>query len=266
MGLQDRGRRGITATDQAIKLKGASWLEPTGGIVLFDDFLGKALNATDIWTSTATASGTAAVDGDAGGATSAGHGGWVVLSVTADADAIELGMTNEALKGQFLPNRAGKGVLVFQARLIHPALTTIWTNYGFTDDETEGAAIAMSLSTATWTTTATDAVLGGIYSTATDATHKQFIGVKANVDTASVASALTTTADIPAVVRIEIDSGGNAYFYEGAGDSNTDPAFQGTVPNAVTVTVPMIPYLAAAGTAASTQTLEVDYVLAACAR
>ncbi len=50
-------------TDKTIRQEGASWLEPTGAAVFFDDFLGKALNGTDTWTVTNTASGAAAEKG-----------------------------------------------------------------------------------------------------------------------------------------------------------------------------------------------------------
>ncbi len=262
--IQDRGQRGVRYTDKTLRMSGASWLEQTGATVFFDDFLYDTL-PTDRFVVTATASGTAAVSSTAGDPVAA-HGGWISLDVTADADAAEIAVMAATTVGHFRPDRAGKGVLVFQLRYSRPtALTTRWENWGFTDDETEGAAIAVSLSTATWTTTASNAVLGGHYSTATNNTSTQFIGVKANADTASVSSAVTATIDTAVVGRIEIDSAGQAYFYESFG-AVTSPAYQGTAGAAVTATTPLIPYVALAGTSAAAAAFEVDYILAACAR
>lgn len=263
--VKDRGLRGIQHTDKSIRLGGASWIEPLGSVVFFDDFNGKALNATDTWTSTATVGGTAAFDGDAGDPV-AGHGGWLALTVTADADAIEVAMTNETVKGGFRASRAGNGLMIFQTRASIQQLTTRWDNCGFTDDETEGAAIAMSLSTATWTTAASDAALWGFYSTATD--NDNWIGqtVDTNTDGTEVASAVAAAANTATVLRVEVDSAGGCYFYQSDG-AVVDPVFQGSeTAVGLTETVPLIPYLALAGTAAATVTAEYDYVFAACAR
>src|SRR3989337_43243 len=72
--IKDRGVRGITYTDRVIKTQGAAWLEPTGGIVLFDDFLGDTLN-TNTWVATETATGVAWAVSSTAGDPVAAHGG-----------------------------------------------------------------------------------------------------------------------------------------------------------------------------------------------
>src|SRR3990167_9969502 len=167
--IKDRCVRGITYTDRVIKTQGAAWLEPTGGIVLFDDFLGDPLN-TNTWVATETATGTAwAIDSTAGDPVAA-HGGWVACATdNVDAAAEELACMAATTVGCFRPDRAGNGLLVFEARVSIPtALTARFYNVGLTDDETEGAVGAFSISGTTWTTTATDAALWGFSSAATD--------------------------------------------------------------------------------------------------
>lgn len=261
MGISDR--RAIHYRDKRIITEAASWIEPTGGIVLFDDFLGDVI-AGDTSIITNVGSGTTAISSTAGDPVAA-HGGWIVQTVTADADSTELGFMAATTVGNFRADRAGNGMMVFQTRASSQEATTKWANCGFTDDETEGAAIAMSLSTATWTTTATDAALWGFYSTATD--NDNWIGqtVDTNVDGTHVASAVAHAANTATVLRIEIDSLGICHFFQSDGALSL-PAYQGTVGVGTSPDVPLIPYFGLAGTAAASATVEYDYVFAACAR
>ena len=151
-------------------------------------------------------------------------------------------------------------MLVFEARVSKPtALTTTLVNVGLTDDPTEGAALAMTLSTTTWTTTATDAAIWGLYSTATD--NDNWIGqaVDTNVDATHVASTIAAAADTATRLRIELDSAGVAYFFQ-------DDKFQGAAAVGTSPDVILTPYLAVGATTTTSTALEADYVLVACAR
>ena len=158
--ISDRGSRGLQVTDRALRMSGASWLEQTGAAVLYDDFVGDTLN-TNLWLATETATGVAWAISATAGDPVAGSGGWASAQTdNVDAAAEELSAAASATAGQWRADRAGNGLLIFQCRLTVPtAITARIVNAGFTDDPTEGAALAMSISTTTWTTTASDAAL-----------------------------------------------------------------------------------------------------------
>ena len=265
--IRDRGIRGLIIEDRPLKLSGAAWLEQTGATVLFDDFVGDTLN-TNLWLATETATGVAWAVSATAGDPVAGHGGWVSAQTdNVDAAAEELAASPAATTGgNFRADRAGNGLLVFQCRLSSPtAVTARIINAGLTDDATEGAALAMSISTATWTTTATDAALWVMSSLQTD--PDQWLGqtVDTDVDGTHIASGVSPTADTATVLRIELDSAGGAYFYQSDG-ATAEPAFQGYVSVGVTETVLLLPYVALGSTTTTAADLELDYVLTACAR
>ena len=257
--VADRGNR-LEVTDKPIRLRGASWIEPGGATVFFDDFLGDTLN-TDAWIATQTATGTGWAVSSTAGDPVAAHGGWVSATTdNVDAAANELASMAATTVGNFRPDRAGNGLLVFEARVSKPtALTTTLVNVGLTDDESEGAAIAMTLSTVTWTTTASDAAMWGLYSTATDNTHWLGQSVDTDVDDTHIASTITAAFDTATRLRIEIDNLGRCYYFQ-------DDKYQGFGNTGVTETVPLLPYIAVAATTTTSTALEVDYVLTACAR
>lgn len=225
---------------------------------LWDDFVGDTLN-TDLWVATQTGAGTAWAVSSTAGDPVAAHGGWISATTEAiDAAANELGSMAATTVGNFRADRArNDSLLVFEASLSLPVITTIIVNAGFTDDETEGAALAMSLSGTTWTTTATDAAL---WVFDTNATTDVFNGqtVDTDVDGTHVAG-IAPVAATATVLRIEIDNTGQAYFYQ-------DGVNRGTVTAGVTETVPLIPYVAVGSTTTTAVSLEADYVLAACPR
>ena len=265
-GVYDRGSRGLEVRDQGLRMSGASWLEQTGAAVLFDDFVGDTLN-TNLWLATETATGVAWAISATAGDPVAAHGGWASAQTdNVDAAAEELAAAASSTVGQWRADRAGNGVLVFQCRLTSPtAITARIINAGFTDDPTEGAALAMSLSTTTWTTTASDAALWVLSSLATD--NDNFVGqtVDTDVDGTHIASAVAAAADTATVLRVELDSVGGAYFYQTDG-ATARPAFQGYVSVGVTETVALCPYVALASTATTAADIELDYVLVSCAR
>lgn len=253
----------IEATDKAVRLGGASWVEPTGAVVLWDDFVGDTLN-TDAWIATDTAaaglgSSAFAISSTAGDPVAA-HGGWISGTCSDnDSGSTEIGSMAATTVGNFRPDRAGNGLLVFETRITLPAITTIRVNAGLTDDEAEAnAVLAMSLSGTTWTTTATDAALW-VFDTA--ATTDVFYGQ--TVDSDADGTAVTGTAPVAATalrLRIEIGPTGSVYFYRDGNYVGSETAV------GVTETVPLIPYLGVANEGAANKVLEADYVLTACAR
>lgn len=246
--------------DRPIRLSGASWVEPSGAAILFDDFLSDTLDADD-WDAVAVQAtgGTRFAHNTAGGDPTAGHGGWIVATTgTGDNDT-------EGLFGQlaWAAERAGNGLLVYETSISLPSVAGIGFSAGLTDARTEAATLFQFITT-TWTTVPTDAVA---LSFDTDATTDlvRGIGVKADVDTTAVvgsAPAATTATRL----RIEVDSTGKAYFYQGA-TSAPDPTYLGSAAAAVTATVLLCPFVevsAKAGSAA--KSIEVDYVFVACGR
>lgn len=264
--ITDRGIRGLTYQDKPIKMSGAAWLEQTGAAVLFDDFVGDTLS-TDLWLATETATGVPWAISATAGDPVPGHGGWASAQTdNVDAAAEELAAGAAATAGQWRADRAGQGMLVFQCRLTVPdAITARIINAGFTDDPTEGAALAMSITTTTWTTTATDAALWVLSSLATD--NDNFLGqtVDTGTDGTHIASDVAAAADTATVLRVELDSVGGAYFYQSDG-ATAAPKFQGYVATGVTETVLLCPYVALASTAMTAADIELDYVVVGCAR
>ena len=257
--VADRGDR-EEYTDKPIRLRGASWVEPGGAAIFFDDFLYDTLGVD--WLATQTATGTAWAVSPTAGDPVAGHGGWISATTdNADASANEIGFgADGAPAAGFKAERAGNGMLVFEARISKPtAITTTWVNVGLTDDPTEGAALAMSLTTTTWTTTATDAAIWGLFSTATDNDNFILQTVDSNADGTHVPSTIAAAADTATRLRIEVDSAGVVYGYQ-------DDKYQGIVSVGVSPDVILTPYLGVGGTTTTSTALEADYVFVACAR
>ena len=247
-------------TDLPIRLRGASWIEPGGAAVFFDDFLYDTLSVD--WLATQVATGTPWAVSATAGDPVAGHGGWIAGTTdNVDASSLELGFgADGAPAAGFKAERAGNGLLVFEARISKPtALTTTWVNVGLTDDPTEGVALAMSLTTTTWTTTATDAAIWGLYSTATDNDNFILQTVDSNADGTHVPSTIAAAADTATRLRIEVDVAGVVYGYQ-------NDQFQGQVAVGVSPDVILTPYLGVGGTTTTSTALEADYVLVACGR
>lgn len=222
-------------------------------VTLFDDFLGDTLD-TGTWDNVdiqATGGTDWAYDATAG---NPANSGWASATTgTADNDA-------QGLYGplDWMANRAtSEDLLVFEARVNLPAITGVGMSAGLTDARTESAT-PFQFVTTTWTTVPTDAV---VWSYDVDATTDLFrgIGVKADTDTAAVSGSLPV-ADTPVKLRIEVDVAGTAYWYY-------NDIGIGAKANAVTITVPLCPFVdvsCKAGSAAKSG--EVDYILTSCPR
>lgn len=278
--INDRGLY-VEYRDKPIRGVGASFFEELGATTFFDDFIGDTLN-TDLWLLTKTDGTDAATTGAtfaiaaAAGDPSAGHGGWASASPdqsTDTATSVEMGIgADGAPVSGFKATRAGgadgSGVLAFTTALTLPVITNIRVNAGLTDDPTEGAVLAASLATTTWTTTATDMALW-VFDTA--ATTDVFYGQTSSGTTDGTAVASSAPVAATAVVlRIEMDSLGNANFYRGA--SAAALAYVGTVVNGDATgglhTSLLTPYIGISNAINATDgiSVEVDYVRVSSAR
>ena len=264
-----------------LRMSGASWVEPRGASIFFDDFQTGVLDG-NVWDEVgvqATSGTRFAWSASAGGA-DAGHGGWI-RGVTGTGDD-DCEMHVQALNWTTL-NLQG-GVLVFETRLVAPVITTMGINAGFTDAVTEGAAGNL------WNVTSSDATSaiptdGAAWCFDTDQTTDVFrgIGTVNDVDTtfAAAPAGVAPLADDPFVLRVEIDSAQVAYFHMTS--YHTDPIGGGALYAANDGVEPPVGYYGAASAGRSTiamapfisvvaradtdnLALECDYVFCAAAR
>jgi len=266
---KDLGARGFAHVDKPLVFQGASWYEPGGSTIFYDDFFGGVLNL-DLWDAVsvqATGGTDFAYLSTAGGA-DAGHGGWVAgVSGTGDDDMEAL---FGALNWTSLLSRTN-GLLTFEARLNLPVITTVACVAGFTDAITETSA--GNLFNLSGTTAGTQVPAdAAVWFFDTDATTDVFYGqgTANNVDTAYAAYAVGVAppTDDPFTVRIEIDSAQVGYFHmAGAGTARNDLTFYGAVAGCGRSTIPMCPIIGVtARDGTDSLALECDYVFMAAPR
>lgn len=267
--IKDRGIRGLLYTDKIVRTQGASWFEPGGGVVFFDDFLGDTV-ATDNWLQTAidATDGTGTYDINASAGSVAGHGGWLRMkaggaAATDTATSVEIGFgANGGPVSGFKSSRAGNGLMVFEARVSIPTTTEIRINAGLTDDPTEGSALAASLSTTTFTTTATN---GHLWLFDTDATTDVFrgISVSGGTDSSGTIAGGAPTAGTAYRLRIEVDTSANSFWY-------IDDIYKGVqiADSSSASSILLTPYFGVTKASGATggMSQDVDYVLVACGR
>ncbi len=277
----DKGGK-FAHVDKPLKLVGASWVEPMGSTVLWEDFLIDVL-ADSPWV-TATQSGTpltaAAIDNTAGAPT-AGHGGWVggkTDDVAAEIDEVAFGgLGTGAGLPPFFAARAGNGVMVSEFGFVIPTALTARQYYvGWSDDPTEGTTAAhlpLNIATAyTVTSQATDAAGFVFSSLATAPTIWKYGSVNNDTDSAwsAATEAVTGVVDAYTVCRVEIDSAGNAYFYQSTSGSSSigrqEPVAVGSQALAVRTTVGLLGYFGAQPTTTTGVEWELDYCFLSSAR
>ncbi len=209
-----------------------------------DDFLGDVL--ADQW-AVAKGSDGACVDF----ATSADVRGMVRATTGAGAGASMA--ANGVQLHSYLNWKANQGGLAISGALKMSAITTIAVFIGLTD---QIAALEMPIHSAgsanTITTNATDAV-GFFFDTSQADDYWWCAGVANDVDGTHVSTAIAPTADTYQRFRIELDTSGNATFF-------LNEARVGYVASAVTATVALTPVVAAFRRAASSATVDVDYL------
>lgn len=263
-------RDGDIRTNKPVKTLQNGWVEPTGGISLFEDFIGIDVTLADNHNVTITQQGTpttvAGISATAG--TPAGHGGWLagsVDNVDAEIDLVALGVLPWMLTSQ--------GVSVGEVGFVIPtALTARQYFFGLSDAVTEATATNGPLniqSAYTLVDVATDAA-GFIFSSlATAPTVWKYAST--NAGTGSTVSASTETitgvVDDYTRLRVEVDAAGNAYYYSlivGSGSGRgREMNYVGMKAAAVATTSILVPIFSAAATATTAVEWELDYLFGA---
>jgi hypothetical protein len=215
--------------------------------VLYDDFLGDAINL-DLYTlteGTDSATSTAAI-------VSGGVGG--VLRLTTGDAGTGYAADAEQLTGH-LQWKAEAGGLVFQTRLKMSAITTCQAFLGFTDDATTlEIPIDSAASANTITTTATDAV-GFFFDTDMTADTWWVAGVANGTDATHQNSGFAPVADTYATFRIEVGADGSAVFFYNGLQVGTK------MTGAVTPTVALCPVITVSKlSVTASMTMDIDYL------
>lgn len=234
---------GTLVTADATELNKAA--DVSAKVAWFDDFLGDLLDD-----SYSVASGSDAQATDP--AINAAAGGTVRLttgdsntSVAADASSL----THE------LNWQADNGNLVFEARVKVDAITNVQICVGLTDAKADGTLelpFTIGGSDAI-TSNASDAVCF-TFDTGADTDEWFMTGVKGDTDsTDNAATGVAPTAGTYQVLRIEVDSAGDATLY-------IDGTQEGTLSGAVTAGTSLTPIAVVNSTTTSSRNLDVDYL------
>lgn len=215
-------------------------------VVLFDDFLGDII--TDDWSAAVGNDGQTVI-----ATVNAGGNGGTLRLTSGDTTVVAESLSSLT---HGLNWKAGNGGLVFEAR-VTPVTSIANVSYfiGLSDVlATTTLEEPMTLSTATWTTTATDAV-GFVYDTAGTVPGFYCMAVKNNTDATPIVNTVPVVATAT-VLRIEVDSTGAATFYR-------DGVLLGTIAAAVTSTVALTPIITVMARTTTSKSLDVDYVYTA---
>jgi hypothetical protein len=218
--------------------------------VLYDDFLGDAIN-TDLYTFTegtdSATSAAAIVSGGVGG----------VLRLTTGDAGTGYAADAEQMTGH-LQYKANAGGLVFEARLKLSAITTCQAFVGFTDDATTlEIPIDSAASANTITTTATDAV-GFFFDTDMTTDDWWIAGVANGTDATHQDTGFAPVADTYETLRIEVGTDGSAVFFRNGKQVGTK------MTGAVTATVALCPVITVSKlSVTASMTLDIDYLYVA---
>lgn len=238
-GLDQKGRL-ISKTFRAgFNGSQIDYISPTR-VALTDDFLGDVV--ADQWNFT---EGTDSTTSD--GAIVEGVNG--VFRLTAGDSAGTIAADGAQLNSA-LGWKASQGDLVFEARIALGAITTVSAFIGFTD--TKALEAPASLSGATYTTNATDAV-GVLFDTEATTDTWRLVGVDTDVDV-TYDTGLAPVAATYETWRIEVDTAGKATFFRNG-------KAVGSLSGAVTPTVALTPvFIIRPEGAVAGRTMDIDYV------
>lgn len=216
----------------------------TKPVQLTDDFLGDLLDAA--WDGKAGSDGAAVAP-----VIFVGTGGLVRLTSGAGAGAT-MAVNGSQLESS-LNWKANKGHLSCEAYIALSAITTVSAFFGFTDQTTAlEAPITSAASGDTLTSNATDAV-GFMFDTSMANDYFWCVGVKNDVDATAVNTSIAPVAATYILLRIEVDTAGTATFYINGNRV-------AIIANAVTITAPLTPVLTVFRRAATSMTLDADYI------
>lgn len=263
----DKGGK-FVHVDKPLVFQGASWYEPGGSAIFFDDFFGTALAGWDAVGVQETSGTRFGYVTGAGGA-DVGHGGWVKGTTGTGDDDCEL-FVGENLGWTSLLS-SSTGMLTFETRLCIPVITTVGINAGFTDAITEAAAgnLFNIPSGDVPTGIPTD---GAAWAFDTDGTTDVFYGVGVANDTfstyAATAVGVAPPTDDPFTLRIEIDSAQVGYFsMSGVGTDRNQLTPRGAVAAMGRSSIRMSPFISVTARAGTDNlSLEADYVFVAAPR
>mgnify|MGYP001558282573 CR=1 FL=1 len=214
-------------------------------VVLFDDF--ESGFDTGRWLAT---EGTDAATSNA--AILAGGIGGVLRLTTGDAGTGLAADTEQITQNQLMW-QASNGGLAFQTRVNLSAITTCWAFFGFTDTVAAALEAPYTISGATYTSNATDAV-GFLFDTGATTDNIKLVGVKNDVDAANLDAGVAFAAAQYATLRVELDTSGNAHFF-------INGLFVGYLADAVTAATDLTAIMAVSKlSVAASMTADIDYV------
>lgn len=166
-------------------------------VIMFDDFLGKALDSTNDWTLNGVNAGTAAINVATGG---------ILRFTTGNADDDDVELASDLIW------KASKACCL-EVRIANNDVDMVAFNVGFSDDQEATAdKLQMTLSGTTLTTNAADFV-GFLYDPDANTDTIRCVAVKNAVDRSVIDTAKALTDGEYVVLRIEVDALGNADFY-----------------------------------------------------
>ena len=220
-----------SSTHETVYVAAPVWLN--------DDFIGKAVDATNDWTVAGVNSGTFAINAATGGTGRITTGG-------ADDDDVDV--------ASLLTWKASKGCCCEARIALNDADATAF-NFGFTDATGEAAdLIPLTYATATLTSTATDCAM---FFSDPDATT-DFIGavaVIADTDGTVIDSGSVAADGVYHIYRVEIDDLGNVNFY-------VDGVGVGSQALGITTTTALCVYVGLINREVAANTADVDYIRA----
>jgi hypothetical protein len=204
----------------------------------FDDFTGKALDSTNVWTVAGVNSGTAAINVQAGG---------VMRVTTGGADTDDVDVASEII---FDPTKG----LVIEGRIALNDVDKLGMFFGFSDAQGEAAdLIAMTFATVTLTSTASNAV-GFLLAAAATSNVVRGVSVNGDTDGDIHASSVTPVDAAFHTYRVELDKDRTARWY-------LDGDLIGTTLLAVASTALLCGYLGVINSGeAAANTVDVDYI------
>lgn len=232
---------------------GGVYTPDSGRVVLFDDFLGDAIQTP--WAVTLGSDSTSNV---ASGAVVAGAAGGVLR--LAGADSTGAMAEDGAQLTSFLNWKAANGDLIFEARVKLAVITNVSAFVGFTDTVALEAPITSAASADTITTNASDAV-GFMFDTSMAADTWWLTGVKGDTDAVAQNTGIAPVAATYETLRIEVTPTGEASFFRNGAQVGALMSAALTASVALTPVIGLFPRTAAFGTQ-----VDVDYVYAAMLR
>ena len=211
-------------------------------VKLSDDFICKAVNATDTWNVTLTNSGTVAYSAASGG---------TALFTTDTGNDDELELTSGLC---FMSNKAP----IFEAKFAATDVLKGAFALGFSDATSEtDDVIAIDFSNAgALVTTASDAALFVFDPDKTaGGTHVWLCAVKGDTDATPVDTGFVPVTGVAAIYRLELDDLGNVKGY-------INGNYVGTIATCITITDPLCTYVGTINRETEANTWTLDYIRA----